>query len=393
MELLLQTRREFIRNVGLSLPGLYFVPGLSACISSGDDSFYKKAMGCFMGAAIGDAMGGPIECQHFKRIEKYAGNMTGFLEYQRPLGIMDLHPGYALHPEPGSITDDTYIRMDLARYMLANGPDYSASGFAEWLLANADFSNWWTQAVRILKEIEKGRFRAEEAGQHHIQGGGGGWWQPISIVCGGNIEKTAGVVDQMCRIWKAPLERDILTAVCAGQAAALQENSSIDSIVNTVLEHSGPLATRLFERAIDIARKSGTRDELYKNLYDHALVDSKGVTTEVDGPMPAPVEPEDYNDGFYTSITFAEQQPWALAYFVWGEGDPARTVITAAMGGRDADSIATNSASWLGAMSGIDVWPFEWVEAVQQANLVDFNLKQTCEELIHKSTEIEKLIK
>ena len=176
-------------------------------------------------------------------------------------------------------------------------------------------------------------------------------------------------------------------------AAALQENSSIDSIVNTVLEHSGPLATRLFERAIDIARKSGTRDELYKNLYDHALVDSKGVTTEVDGPMPAPVEPEDYNDGFYTSITFAEQQPWALAYFVWGEGDPARTVITAAMGGRDADSIATNSASWLGAMSGIDVWPFEWVEAVQQANLVDFNLKQTCEELIHKSTEIEKLIK
>ena len=74
-----------------------------------------------------------------------------------------------------------------------------------------------------------------------------------------------------------------------------------------------------------------------------------------------------------------------MAYFVWGEGDPSRTVITAAMGGRDADSIATNSAAWLGAMSGIDVWPKEWIEQVQQSNLVDFDLKQTCEDLIHKS--------
>jgi ADP-ribosylglycohydrolase len=382
------TRRQFIRNAALALPGIYLLPGLSGCATGGDDTFYKKAMGCFMGAAIGDAMGGPIECQHYKRIEKYAGNMSGFLKYSRPLGLMDLNPGYALHPEAGSITDDTYIRMDLARYLLGNDPEYTAAGFAQWLLSNADFSNWWDQAVKILREIEKGSFPAEEAGLHHIQGGGGGWWQPVAIICRGDIQKTVQTVDQICRIWKAPLERDILTAVCAGQAEALHADSSIDSIVDTVLKYSGPLATKLFERTIDIARNSATRDELYRNLYANALVDSNGVTKEIDGPMPPPVEPEEYNDGFYTSITFTEQQPWALAYFVWGQGDPAHTVITAAMGGRDADSIATNTASWLGAMGGIDVWPEEWVMAVQQSNLVDFDLKQTCEDLINKSREM-----
>ena len=50
----------------------------------------------------------------------------------------------------------------------------------------------------------------------------------------------------------------------------------------------------------------------------------------------------------------------------------------------DADSIATNTAAWLGAMSGIEVWPKEWVEQVQKANLADFDLKQTCEDLINK---------
>jgi ADP-ribosylglycohydrolase len=373
-----------MRNVSLSVPGICLMPVMSGCVSV-DEGYYAKAMGCFMGAAIGDAMGGPIECQHYRRIQKYAGHMTGFLEYSRPLGLLDLNPGYALHPEPGSITDDTYIRMDLARFLLETGPEYTAEQFAQWLLENADFSNWWKQAVKILKEVEKGTYTAKEAGLHHIQGGGGGWWQPVSILYAGDIDKTVEAVGSLCRIWKAPLERDILTAVCAGQAAALKEGSTIDSIVDTVLEYSGPLATRLFERAINIARKSGSREELYKNLYSSALVNSKGVTTDIDGPMPDHVDPEEYHDGFYSSITFTEQQPWALAYFVWGEGDPSRTVITAAMGGRDADSIATNSAAWLGAMSGIDVWPKEWVEQVQQSNLVDFDLKQTCEDLIHKS--------
>ncbi|MHC4544526.1 MAG: sialate O-acetylesterase [Planctomycetota bacterium] len=71
-----------------------------------------------------------------------------------------------------------------------------------------------------------------------------------------------------------------------------------------------------------------------------------------------------------------------MAYFVFGKGDPERTVLTAVKGGRDADSIATNTASWLGAMSGESIWPKKWKDTVRNANLVEVDLRQICDNLL-----------
>ncbi|MHC4694916.1 MAG: sialate O-acetylesterase, partial [Planctomycetota bacterium] len=302
------------------------------------------------------------------------------LPYRKPPGLIGLNPGYALHETPGSVTDDTFIRLDLARFYLNTNPPYTPGKLADYLLKHARFENWWGQAVKVLRRIEKGQVRAEQAGLTHIQGGGGGWWQPVAILNASNPKAASKEAGSLCRIWKAPLEQDILSSVVAGQAEAFKKNSTIDSIVETVINDSGPLATKLFERAVSIARKAKTPEELYEQLYKKALV--KKCSKEVDGPMPEHVEPVDYAEGFYTSISFAEQQPWALAYFVFGKGDPERTVLTAVKGGRDADSIATNTASWLGAMSGESIWPKKWRDTVCNANLVEMDLRQICEDLL-----------
>ncbi|MGD8499738.1 MAG: ADP-ribosylglycohydrolase family protein [Phycisphaerales bacterium] len=337
-------------------------------------------MGCWLGAAIGDAMGGPVECQHYKRIEKYYGDFKDFLPYKKPPGLIDLHPGYALHATPGSITDDSFIRLDLARFYLNTKPPYTPLKLADYLLENADFSNWWGQAVKALRRIEKGQVSAEESGVAHIQGGGGGWWQPVAILHAGNPAAASKEAGNLCRIWKAPLERDILSSVVAGQAEAFKKRSTIDSVVEAVIKDSGPLAAKLFERAVDIARQADTPRRLYEELYGRALV--KNCSKEIDGPKPKHIEPVDYSDGFYTSTSFAEQQPWALAYFVFGNGDPERTVLTAVKGGRDADSIATNTASWLGAMSGESVWPKKWRDTIQEANLTEVDLRKMLDNLL-----------
>jgi hypothetical protein len=199
----------------------------------------------------------------------------------------------------------------------------------------------------------------------------------------GDAKGAAAVTADLCRIWKAPLEQDILSSVVAGQAAAFKADATIDSVVDAVLGDSGPLAKKLFTRAVEIARKAKTRDELHATLYDHCLVTQ--CSTEIDGPMPPHVEPQAYADGFYTGILFAEQQPLALAYFVYGQGDPKKTVLSAVKGGRDADSIATNSASWLGAMAGESVWPTKWLQTVQQANLARANLARTANDLVDRA--------
>ena len=171
----------------------------------------------------------------------------------------------------------------------------------------------------------------------------------------------------------------------AGQAAAFKANATVDSVVDAVLEDSGPLARKLFTRAVEIARRAGDRDQLYEMLYRHCLV--LECSKDVDGPMPPCVTPKEYHDGFYSGILFAEQQPLALAYFVYGRGDPKKTVLTAVKGGRDADSIATNSASWLGAMAGESIWPRTWRETVQRANRERTNLRQTARDLAARGLE------
>jgi ADP-ribosylglycohydrolase len=97
------------------------------------------------------------------------------------------------------------------------------------------------------------------------------------------------------------------------------------------------------------------------------------------------VEDIQYTENECSSIAFAEQQPWALAYLVFGKGDPQKTLLTAAKGGRDADSIATNTASWLGALYGLSVWPEKWINTVQKSNLVDFDLIKLGEKLAEKA--------
>jgi len=389
MSIIALNRRHFIKQAILTSAAItsQYKRCFSKNIQHQEASSYKtyrdKAMGCWFGAAIADAMGGPVECQHYKRIAREFSDFQDFLPYHKPPGLIDLHPGYALDDEPGNITDDTYIRMDLAKFLLANDPPYTAKRFAPWLLEHADFSNWWNVAVQPLRYIESGETTAEKAGLNHKQGGGGGWWQPVTVLYAGDPEKASAVTADMCRIWKAPLEQDILSSVVAGQAAAFKSNATIDSVVETVLSDSGPLAKKLFTRAIEIARKAKTQNQLYEMLYKHCLVTE--CSKDIDGPMPPYVEPKDYADGFYSGILFAEQQPLALAYFVYGKGDAKRTVLTAVKGGRDADSIATNSASWLGALAGKSVWPRKWLETVQQANIARMDLEQTGEDLIMRA--------
>ncbi len=388
-------RRSFIRSGILSLSGIMLSgPFLTFCnrgsLSKEKQKYFTdKALGCFIGAAIGDSMGGPVECQHYLRIRKYAGNFKDLLPFGKPVSLFEPpEDGWAQRRDPGTVTDDTYIRMDLLRFFLHAKPPYTAEKLADYLLEHSDFFGWWDPPLDHLKRIGNGEFPARDAGQFmDIQGGGGGWWQPVAIIHAGNVEKAYEVTTELCSIWKTNLARNILSSVVAGQAAAFKQDATIPSVVDTVLAYSGEKARKLFERAVNIGLDSVSPDELYENLYTYASVANDTHTGEynaTEGPVP-PAEEITCTEDFCSSVAFAEQQPWALAYLVYGDGDPEKTILTAAKGGRDADSIATNTASWLGALYGLSVWPEKWINAVQKANLADFDLLNACKELAAKA--------
>ena len=348
-------RRKFLKAAGITLGGA----ALSwDAVSFGAESSAPKrekrnkdrAMGAFLGAAIGDAMGGPVENWSAERIKREHGEIKGYLPYKGSLG-----PGGALHPEPGSITDDTYIRVDLTRFYLSTEPPRTPRMLVDWLLKKANFSNWWKPAVEALERIRDGKVTAEEGGLTHQQGGGGAWWTPVGIVHAGSPAMAAAEIRSLCRPWKAPLEQDILGAVHAGTAEAQREGATADSVVNTILNTCGPEARKLMERAAEIGHQAKSSDELIANLYAHCLV---------------------------KTILFAEQQPLALAAFVFGRGEPDRAIPQCVMIGRDNDSTASNVGGWCGGLHGEAGLPKSWVETVCQVNRRDFDLRDLGEKLL-----------
>jgi hypothetical protein len=156
-------------------------------------------------------------------------------------------------------------------------------------------------------------------------------------------------------------------------------------MVDAILQQSGPLATRLLERAINVAQDSKNVPELVDRLYHNVLMppirSDHEPSREVDGPMPPVIEPLEDSEGAYASCFFAEQVPISIAAFVYGKGDPRVAIPVTCMIGRDADSTATTVGSWVGALHGESGLPGEWVDTVCQVNMGEIDIRGLAEEL------------
>jgi ADP-ribosylglycohydrolase len=346
-----------------------------------------RGMGAYIGAAIGDAMGGPVECNHAARIKRLVGEITGLLPYRKPYTLIDLHPGYALRADPGAVTDDTFIRGDFTRFYTQTKPPRTPSMLAAWLLEHADFSQWWGPAVEALRRVERGEVKPEEGGLSYLQGGGIGWWTPIGILYGGDPERAAAEVRNLSRIWKAPLEQDLCAAVQAGLAEGMSDRATMETVIEAILAQCGPLATKLLQRAIDIALQAASFDELVDRLYQTVLVPAKNrqnpqePSREIDGPLPPMYKPLEDSDDRYSSVYYAEQVPLAVAAFVYGQGEP-QAIPTCCMLGRDCDSTATTVGAWAGALHGESGLPAEWAETVCAVNVNEIDIRGLAEQLI-----------
>lgn len=366
---------------------------------SQSDQIRDKKMGAFLGAAIGDAMGGPVESSHYKRIQKVCGRITGLVEYnghymlqermQRPGG--PFHPGYALHPNPGSITDDTFCRKDICRFYLETKPERTPEMLADWLLANGELDTQWPPwMVRALRWVQEGKVKASECGNTFKQGGGIGWWTPLGIFFAGDPDGAARETRKLSAIWKAPLERDLGAAVVAAVAEGCKADATWESMVGAMLRQCGPCATALLNRSIRVAGEASDNWDLARRIYAEMLMHETAGLLEItpvdpptatDAPLPRVHGHLDYTDDAYTTYFWAEQIPIALAAFVFGKGTPESLPICINIG-RDCDTTGTTIGAWLGALHGTKYLPQEWIEQVCSANEKEMNLMDLAEGIL-----------
>jgi ADP-ribosylglycohydrolase len=347
-------------------------------------------------------MGGPVESSHYKRIREVCGKITGLIPYNEHYMLKErverkggsFYPGYALHPDPGSITDDTFCRKDMCRFYIETNPPRTPEVLADWLLKNAELETQWSKLrARPLHLIAEGKANATDFGDTHRQGGGLGWWSPIGIIYAGEPLKAAAEFRKMSVIWKASLERDLGAAAVASVAEGCKENATWETQLQAMLDQCGPLALVLCERAIRIANNAKDVWDMAEQLYDQILMPETRMNTDeifplpddppllADAPLPKRHSPIDYIDSRYTSFFWAEQVPLAVAAFVFAKGS-IDAIPTCVNLGRDCDTTATTVGAWVGALQGISRLPREWVESVYKVNMKEMDIMGLAEKLL-----------
>lgn len=290
--------------------------------------FLKKAKGCLIGLAVGDAMG--------------------------DLGRSDVHRsryGIITNLYPGAkSTDDTEFGLLTARALLDCGGHLTpAAVLAAWQTHIIDQGGIFERAGKPLhgavENIKRGilpPFSGIDNAQNNDDGAAMRV-APIGIVAAGDPERAAELARIDAEIshhadgvWAAQ-------AVAAAIALAMVD-ASTDDIIRTARDYlpNDSWIGRAFDRAMIICDRAQTIEDAWEDLHTQLW---------------APVH----------SMS-AEAIPQMFAIFRLTDGDFHRGMFWACNFGRDADSIAAMCGAMAGARHGLDVIPARWVEQIRVAS-------------------------
>ncbi len=120
-----------------------------------------RYLGCLIGLACGDALGGPVEFESRAKMDE-----------QYPLGLRDFVGGGWLKLFPGEITDDTQMTLDVARSLVAH-PDGDMDDLAGRFLAwrNSDPKDIGNTTRDALDRLARGVPWDEAGEEAHISRG------------------------------------------------------------------------------------------------------------------------------------------------------------------------------------------------------------------------------
>lgn len=321
---------------------------------------FEKVYGALIGAAIGDAMGGPVEGFSYQDIEKEYGTVDRLLPYHPNISIA-VHGPFDLRA--GAYTDDSRMSKIFAQAMVKKGAPVNSRDIAK------AYIEYYFHAKNDLERgfIDEYYHKAIYMDKKEIFGG-----QPTN----GAVMGIApfGVITP-CDPEKAhddAFEAMFMTvgyaryaasmaaaAISSAMKAAADYRLVVSDMLKAVERHKGfvegpgwaecPMygyigrkPEYLVEDGIRVAEKypdaSSMREELYRTVVQEFFADG------------------------------AESLAIAVSFLWQAKGDFVGSVTGCVNFGRDNDSSAGIAGAIAGALNGVTAIPREWVELVETVN-------------------------
>lgn len=337
----------------------------------------ERITGALVGAAVGDALGGPVEGYSPEQItERHGGRIHGIVGPWDGDRWRTARPLAPYHKGDGHVTDDTLLTHALVRVYATVRDHLDAYAVAEHLVPELIGQPRWIPELEaealplqrvflaekwLVARLHYGHVDPREAGNGNIVNCGAAMYMaPVGLVNAANPAGAYAEALDVAGAHQSSYGREAAGVFAAAVAAACAPGASPDSVVAACLSLA----------------KDGTRSAI------EAVCETAARYTDFEsalGPLRRAVEPYDTVGPEYRAPSLGarrpsrlhaiEELPVALGMLVVSGGDHRHAVLGSINYGRDCDSIATMAGALAGAL-GSPV-PDEWAKTVAEASRLD----------------------
>ncbi|MFF8603027.1 ADP-ribosylglycohydrolase family protein [Streptomyces sp. NPDC015232] len=340
-----------------------------------------RITGSLLGAAVGDALGGPVEGYTPEQIvRRHGGRVTGIVGPWNGDDWRTARPIAPYHKGDGHVTDDTLMTHALIRVYEKVRDHLDAYAIAEHLVPELIGRPVWIPELEaealplqrvflaekwIVARLHYGHADPREAGTGNIVNCGAAMYMaPVGLVNAAHPAAAYAEALDVAGAHQSSYGREAAGVFAAAVAAACVPGATPRSVVDTALALAKDGTRAAIEAACEVG--DAHRD------FETALAPLRRAVAPFDSVGP------DYRapslDARRPSRTHAiEELPVALGMLLVGDGDYRRSVLGAVNYGRDCDSIATMAGALAGALHGESAVPAEWAKRVAEASRLDLH--------------------
>lgn len=336
-----------------------------------------RVTGALVGAAVADALGGPVEGYSPTQIlERHGGRVHGIVGPWNGDEWRTARPLAPYHKGDGHVTDDTLMTHALVRVYAAVRDHLDAYAIADHLVPDLMTNPRWipeleTEALPLhrvflaekwlVTRLHYAHADPREAGVGNIVNCGAAMYMaPVGLVNAADPRAAYAEALDIAGAHQSSYGREAAAVFAAAVAAACVPGAGPDSVVSATLALAKDGTRAAIEGVCEVACR-------YTD-FESALVPLREAVAPYDTVGPDYRAPS-LGARRPSRVHAIEELPVALGMLLVSGGDYREAVLGSVNYGRDCDSTATMAGALAGAL-GSPV-PDEWSKAVSEASRLD----------------------
>ncbi|MET8568637.1 ADP-ribosylglycohydrolase family protein [Streptomyces sp. NPDC004783] len=344
---------------------------------NGTASLEERVTGALVGAAVGDALGGPVEGYSPEQIlERHGGRIHGVVGPWNGDAWRTARPIAPYHKGDGHVTDDTLMTHALVRVYGTVRDHLDAYAVAEHLVPDLMTTPRWIPELEaealplqriflaekwLVARIHYGHADPREAGTGNIVNCGAAMYMaPVGLVNAANPAGAYAEALDVAGAHQSSYGREAAGVFAAAVAAACAPGASPESVLSACLSLAKDGTRAAIEAVADVAARHTDFESALAPLRE-AVAPYDTVGPDYRAPSLGARRP--------SRLHAIEELPVALGMLLVAGGDYRQAVLGSVNYGRDCDSIATMAGALAGALGSPA--PEDWAKRVAEASRLD----------------------